>query len=247
MRKFFLMLLAGIMFIWSGSVLAYTIDDTVKVGKGTTKGSESSAIEWLDHIGSNFDTKGIDVNMGDSSITITMYTEFDGLYTYGGDNFYAADLGLDLDLDGRYEYGVVLTHGTGGDQDYSAALYKGGTWKSSYDVLEDNTKNNFYYGEFYPEPTNNHNAWVKMEGGTRKGNVTINISSHSGLWEWTLTINKDLFEGDLDNQIGIFWATGTCANDVVEGAVAPVPSTLLLLGSSLFGLGLFARRKTNKS
>jgi len=244
MKKFFLMLVAGVMFIWSGSVLAYTIDDTVNVGKGTTLGSESSASEWLDYIGDHFDTKGIDVNMGDSSITITMYTKFNGLYTYGGDNFYAADLGLDLNLDGTYEYGVVLTHGTGGDQDYSAALYKGGTWKSSYDVLEGKTINDLYYGEFYPEPSSNREAWVKMDSGTKKGDVTINISSSpSGLWEWTLTIDKNLFDsGDLDNQMGIFWATGTCANDVVEGVV-PIPPTILLLGSGLLGFGLLGRRK----
>ena len=245
MKKFLLMVLAGIMFIWSGSVLAYTIDDTVKVGKGTTKGNESSAIEWLDHIGSNFDTKGIDVNMTGSNIIITMYTKFDGLYTYSGDNFYAADLGLDLDLDGRYEYGVVLTHGTGGDQDYSAALYKDGTWKSSYDVWEGKTGNIIFdYGEFYPEPSSNREAWVKMEGGTKKGDVTINISSDSGLWEWTLTIDKNLFDsGDWRNQMGIFWATGTCANDVVQGAVVPIPTTILLLGSGLLGFGLLGRRR----
>ena len=244
MKKFFLMLLAVSTFIWSGSVLAYTIEDTVNVGKGTTLGSESSASEWLDYIGDHFDTEGIDVNMGDSSITITMYTKFNGLYTYGGDNFYAADLGLDLNLDGTYEYGVVLTHGTGGDQDYSAALYKGGTWKSSYDVLEGKTINDLYYGEFYPEPSSNRKAWVKMDSGTKKGDVTINISSSpSGLWEWTLTIDKGLFDsGDLDNQMGIFWATGTCANDVVEGVV-PIPPTILLLGSGLLGFGLLSRRR----
>jgi len=243
MKKFFLMLLAGVMFIWSASVLAYTINDTVNVGKGTTKGGESSAIEWLDHIGNHFDTKGIDVNMAGSNIIITMYTEFDGLYTYGGDNFYAADLGLDLGLDGKYEYGVVLTHGTGGGQDYSAALYKDGTWKSSYDVLEGKTINDLYYGEFYPEPTNNRNAWVKMEGGDYKGDVTINITPSGDLYAWTLEIDKTLFGSDLGNEIGIFWATGTCANDVVEGAVAPVPSTLLLLGSGLLGFGLLSRRR----
>ncbi|MDL1966306.1 MAG: PEP-CTERM sorting domain-containing protein, partial [Candidatus Desulfofervidus auxilii] len=156
-----------------------------------------------------------------------------------------ADLVLDLNLDGTYEYGVKLTHTGPNDGDYSAALYKDGTWKSSYDVLEGNTINNLYYGEFYPEPTSKREAWVKMEGGTKKGDVTINISSSpSGLWEWTLTIDKNLFEsGDLDNQMGIFWATGTCANDVVQGAVVPIPTTILLLGSGLLGFGLLSRRK----
>jgi len=243
MKKFFLMLLAVSTFIWSGSVLAYTIEDTVNVGKGTTLGSESSASEWLDYIGDHFDTEGIDVNMGDSSITITMYTKFNGLYTYSGDNFYAADLGLDLNLDGTYEYGVKLTHTGPEDTDYSAALYKGGTWKSSYNILEGKTINDLYYGEFYPEPSSNREAWVKMEGGTKKGDVTINISSDSGLYAWTLAIDKNLFDsGDLGNQMGIFWATGTCANDVVEGVV-PIPTTILLLGSGLLGFGLLSRRK----
>jgi len=247
MKKFFLMLLAGVMFIWSGSVLAYTIDDTVNVGKGTTHKSESDPLSWPDYIGAHFDTKGIDVNMTGSNIIITMYTNFDGLYTtYSGDNFYAADLGLDLNLDGTYEYGVKLTHTGPNDGDYSAALYKDGTWESSYDVWEGNTTANMEYGEFYPDD-GNHKAWVKMEGGTEKGNVTINISSSpSGLWEWewTLTIDKNLFDsGDLDNQMGIFWATGTCANDVVEGAVVPIPTTILLLSSGLLGFGLLSRRK----
>ena len=242
MKKFFLMLLAVSTFIWSGSVLAYTIDDTVNVGKGTTLGSESSASEWLDYIGDHFDTKGIDVNMTGSNIIITMYTNFDGLYTYSGDNFYAADLGLDLNLDGTYEYGVVLTHGTGGDQDYSAALYKGGTWKSSYDVLEGKTINDLYYGEFYPEPSSNREAWVKMDSGTKKGDVNINITSSGSLYAWTLEIDKTLFGSDLGDKMGIFWATGTCANDVVEGVV-PIPPTILLLGSGLLGFGLLGRRR----
>ena len=156
--------------------------------------------------------------------------------------FYAADLGLDLDLNGTYEYGVVLTRG---DQDYSAALHKDGTWKSSYDVLEGKTINDLYYGEFYPEPSSNREAWVKMEGGSYKGDVNINITSSGSLYAWTLTIDKGLFDsGDLDNQMGIFWATGTCANDVVEGVV-PIPTTILLLGSGLLGFGLLSRKKVN--
>ena len=103
--------------------------------------------------------------------------------------------------------------------------------------------NDLYYGEFYPDD-DNRKAWVKMEGGDYKEDVTINISSDSGLWEWTLTIDKNLFDsGDLGNQMGIFWATGTCANDVVQGAVVPIPTTILLLGSGLLGFGLLGRRR----
>ena len=249
MKRFFLMLLAGVMFIWSGSVLAYTIDDdpTVnKVGMGWTKHNDPSAPGWYDVIGEdNFDTKGINVDLSGNKVIITMYTNFEGAVQLSRDTIYAADLGLDLNLDGTYEYGVKLTHTGPNDGDYSAALYKDGTWKSSYDVLQGNTNNNFSYGEFYPEPTNKREAWVKMEGGDYKGDVTINISSSpSGLWEWTLTIDKNLFEsGDLDNQMGIFWATGTCANDVVQGAVVPIPTTILLLGSGLLGFGLLGRRR----
>ena len=243
--KRLLMLMAVSIFIWSGSVLAYTIDDTVKVGKGWTKKDDTSAIKWCDAIGkTNFDTKGIDVNLSGDEVTITMHTNFDGAVELGSDTVYAADLGLDLDLDGTYEYGVKLTHTGPNDGDYSAALYKDGTWKSSYDVWEGNTTANMEYGEFYPEPTSKREAWVKMEGGDYKGDVTINISSDSGLWKWTLTIDKNLFEsGDLDNQMGIFWATGTCANDVVQGAVVPIPTTILLLGSGLLGFGLLGRRR----
>ena len=103
--------------------------------------------------------------------------------------------------------------------------------------------NDLYYGEFYPDD-DNRKAWVKMEGGSLKGNVNINITSSGGLYAWTLAIDKNLFDsGDLDNQMGIFWATGTCANDVVEGAVVPIPTTILLLSSGLLGFGLLSRRK----
>ena len=246
MKKFFLMLLAGIMFIWSGSVLAYTIDDdpTVnKVGKGWTKKDDTSAIKWYDVIGAgNFDTKGIDVNLSGDEVTITMHTNFDGAVELGSDTVYAADLGLDLDLDGTYEYGVKLTHTGPNDGDYSAALYKDGTWESSYDVWEDSASSEWQYGEFYPDD-DNHKAWVKMVGGTEKENVNINITSSGGLYAWTLEIDKDLFGSDLGDKMGIFWATGTCANDVVQGAVVPIPTTILLLGSGLLGFGLLGRRR----
>ena len=260
MKKFFLMLVAGVMFIWSGSVLAYTIDDdpTVnKVGMGWTKHNDPSAPGWYDVIGEdNFDTKGINVDLSGNKVIITMYTNFEGAVQLSRDTIYAADLGLDLNLDGTYEYGVKLTHTGPDDTDYSAALYKDGTWKSSYDVWENDfgdgirnhsgAKSNWRYGEFYPKSSSGEvkrKAWVKMIGGTPKGTVGISIDESGSLYAWTLTIDKNLFEsGDLDNQMGIFWATGTGANDVVEGVV-PIPTTILLLGSGLLGFGLLGRRR----
>jgi len=241
-----LMLMAGIIFIWSGSVLAYTIDDdpTVnKVGMGKTWTLNSNPEGWYDVIGaSNFNTKGINVDLSGDEVTITMYTKFDGAVQLGSDTVYAADLGLDLDLDGKYEYGVKLTYTGPNDTNYSAALYKDGTWRSSYDVWEYGASSEWYYGEFYPDD-NNRNAWVKMDGGTCKGDVDISITKSGGLYAWTLEIDKDLFGSDLKGEMGIFWATGTCANDVVEGAVVPIPTTILLLGSGLLGFGLLSRRK----
>jgi len=255
MKRLFLMLLVVIMFIWSGSVLAYTINDdpTVnKVGMGWTLTDKYEPLGWSDAIGAdNFDTTSIDVDLSGDILTITMHTRFDGavdmkmcvLGHCWSDTVYAADLGLDLDLDGTYEYGVKLTHTGPDDTDYSAALYKGGTWESSYDVWEGNASFNWVYGEFYPDD-NNRNAWVKMDGGTPKGDVTINITESGDLYAWTLEIDKTLFGSDLGDKMGIFWATGTCANDVVEGkAVVPIPPTILLLGSGLLGFILLNRRK----
>jgi len=242
--KRLLMLMVVSIFIWSGSVLAYTIDDdiTVKVGKGHTQWPNSEAEEWVDVIGpNNFNTKGINVNLSGDEVTISMYTNFDGAVELGSDTVYAADLGLDLNLDGTYEYGVKLTHTGPEDTDYSAALYKDGTWKSSYDVWEDSASFSWQYGEFYPDDKN-RKAWVKMEGGSYEGDVDISITKSGGLYAWTLKIDKDLFGSDLGDEMGIFWATGTCANDVVQGAV-PIPTTILLLGSGLLGFGLLGRRK----
>ena len=44
----------------------------------------------------------------------------------GENTVYTADLGLDLDLDGTYEYGVKLTHTGSEDTDYSASFTKVG-------------------------------------------------------------------------------------------------------------------------
>jgi hypothetical protein len=70
----------------------------------------------------------------------------------------------------------------------------------------------------------------------------------SGGPDWRIDVNLDpsLFSG-LGEQIGLHWASATCANDYVQGiAPVPEPATMLLLGSGLIGIAAFMRKKVKK-
>jgi hypothetical protein len=181
-----------------------------------------------------FEIYGIDVLRTPTNLTISLYTNYpQGGYTVGSWKTFAGDLAIDANNDGTYEYGVALTP----HDEFSAG--------SLYDVTSWNTSNKYAPPSGY---IYNQDQIVTIQDGTSVGSANSwRWVSFSGGPDWRIdvTLDPSLFSG-LGEEIGLYWASATCANDYVEGtAPVPEPTTMLLLGSGLLGLvGL--RRKFKK-
>ena len=251
MKKLFLilMLFSLLMFVWAGSALAYTINDNILVLEDYTSSTASG--NWKDVIGgpADFDIYGIDVTGSGGKITFDMYTNFDsgGYYTDGTAHAYLADLALDLDRDGTYEYGIVLkdhdkwTTGTAPSSvDLNVGLYSVTLWDTSAYFME-GYSGYIYGGKWDQADPKDPNVAIASGSNVKNADVSFNdIAGDNPNYLWSVSINaSDL---PISGAFDVFWGGTTCSNDAVGGSV-PIPPSVLLLASGMIGLVALRRRE----
>jgi hypothetical protein len=199
---------------------------------------------WGDVIGdAEYQVYSMDVTFNDNYMNVRVNTNFStpdssGVVDYGD---------LFISTDGWHPYGSAYNYykydnqSNGEDWEYvfdtsDENLYGGNFSIFTSDDLIDARRYIFRNGQEVQRSGDGD----KLTGST----VDLSNSGYHGYIDYKILLSSLDLTGDTD--IGLKWGM-TCANDTIEGAVhyssVPEPSTLLMFGLGILGLGLAARKK----
>jgi hypothetical protein len=253
---FFLMIFSNTLFASTSVVYS----DVTSVISGNAKAGSDFEGSATGYLGDSFNTTDVQVTITDSTMKFDIRTRNDGKQTIpfaDGTSYHndIADFALDFDNNGIYEYGVDLTMDLTDDSLTSSGFYKVNTWTSSEDLLDGETKGDYYYGKYLDNGQNSNPTMVDIKDGVLIKNAlqiqsvkrTPSIYKDEGVDLWIYSFAIDLAGLDLDpnddDGYSFLFATAHCANDVITGGThVPIPATVFLMGLGLAGI-TSARRK----
>ena len=185
--------------------------------------------------GQKFDAEYFFYKIEGSTLSIGLQTGFDvvtGMQTYSGKDYWAGDIALSFDgSSANYEYAIDFGNLT---KDYlqdslgthTAGLYSSVTWNN----------------DMYPGYVAASSPFA-MASGTWSTAITAVTGNVADYYYEIATFDVSGIVSGYPYTLDAHW-TMSCGNDNINAhAKVPEPSTLLLLGSGLVGIGLFGRRK----
>jgi hypothetical protein len=212
---------------------------------------------WVDTIGLGFDTKGADFNLATRHLFI--YSDWGPAEDDA--NIKTADLFLDLDCskDNVFEYAIGLDTkippGNPNGVERLGNVYANPSFITATDIFSPPSLS-FAYGGYYniynsvdppalPPPTDSLPVPV-LATSAQTGSITVVWGSGGSIATYMVDIDLSSFIPAYGIDFCFLWGTATCANDVFEDHVVPLPPSVFLLAPGLLALGFFRRRKTDQ-